>query len=272
MRGALTISFLLLSLASITDGARVERSSDAWVRSFDSFINRAAQARAAAQATTDMRQRWVTVRELMAETSQAAGEGEIAMQELGQTFDHIDQEIEDNELHPLLDGEFQVADLRALRNGNALVRISREFVSTGDDLVTLSHLTEVMVETLVAVLDLTESVGELAPAWRGVDTHRARQLTGRVSSLSERFSVEAQKLHEADEQLKPLEGWDEMGRWGKARVVATNFNQLRRGLRGVRQSKHTLEELYTDEASSTMSEVVSVVQSMRSAADRFGGR
>ena len=138
--------------------------------------------------------------------------------------------------------------------------------------MTLSQLTEVIVETMVAVLDLTESVQELAGAWRGFDTQRARQLTGRVSSLSERFSVEAQKLHEAEQQLAPLEGWDEMGRWGRARVVAVNFNQLRRGLRGVRQSKHTLEELYNDEASSTMADVVSTVQSMRSAADRFGGR
>lgn len=273
MRGALSCSALLLLVASIGDGARIALLP-AWnhASSFDNFINRANQARAVAQRASNTHERLVTVRELMGETSQASAEGQVAMQELGDTFNYIDQEIQDNELEPLLDTDLTIADLRALRNGNALVRISREFITTSDELLTLSNLLEVIVETMVAVLDLTESVPELAGAWSGFDTQHLRSLTGRVSAVSERFTEEAQNLQTVREQLAPLDGWDEMGRWGKARVVAVNFIQLRSGMRGLRQSKQSLEEFYNGEAMGTMTDVGSNVQSMNSVVNSFNYR
>lgn len=289
MLGALSRSALLLSLASICDGVRISEGEDwgwgssseepaeettGWshAASFDNFINRAAQARSMVQSASDTHQRWVAVRELVGETSEAAGEGQVAMNELGDTFQHINQEIADNELEPLLDTEMTISDLRALTNGNALIRIAGEFVDTSEHLVTISNLLEVIVDTLVAVLDLTESVPALSGAWGGFDTQHARQLTGRVSAVSARFSEEAQNLHTVNEQLAPLEGWDEMGRWGRARVVATNFNSIRTGMRGLRDSKHSLEEFYNGEAMSTMTDVVSTVQTMNSVASRFSAR
>jgi hypothetical protein len=224
------------------------------------------------QSASDTHQRWVAVRELVGETSQAAGEGQVAMNELGDTFQHINQEIADNELEPLLDTELTIADMRALTNGNALIRIAGEFVDTSEHLLTISNLLEVTVDTMNAVLDLTESVPALSGAWGGFDTQHVRQLTGRVSAVSARFSEEAQNLHTVNEQLAPLEGWDEMGSWGRARVVATNFNSLRTGMRGLRDSKHSLEEFYHGEAMSTMTDVVSTVQTMNSVASRFNGR
>lgn len=278
MRGALSCSTLLLFLASICDGARIGQQPGgtlaSWTHadSFSNFINRASQARSLVERATDTHQRWVAVRQLVGETSEAAGEGQVAMTELGDTFQHINQEIKDNELEPLLDTELTISDMRALTNGNALIRIAGEFVDTSEQLLTISNLLEVTVETMVAVLDLTESVPELAGAWSGFDTHHLRELTGRVSAVSERFSEEAQNLHTVNEQLAPLENWDTMGRWGRARVVAVNFSQLRSGMRGLRDSKNSLEEFYNGEAMSTMTDVVSTVQTMNSVASRFSGR
>lgn len=282
MRGAMSSLLLLASvsdgarldhaglMASMSDGARVDQlPSWGHSASFNNFINRANQARALAQRATDTHARWVAVRDLMGETSVAAAEGQVAMQELGVTFNYIDQEIVDNELQPLLDTELTVADLRALRNGDALVRISQEFIATSEQLVTVSNLLEVIVETMVAVLDLTESVPELSGAWRGFDTQHLRALTAGVSVVSERFADEAHNLREVNEQLQPLQGWDEMGRWGRARVVALNFNQLRSGMRGLRQSKQSIEEFYNGEAMATMTDVVSTVQSMTSTVNSF---
>jgi len=291
MRVIFSTSSILLLLASTCDAARVHVWADrlaghgvhrhlvaaeetaTWGENLvASFTNRAAQARALAGRATNTHQRWVAVRELIADTSQAAAQGEAAMQDLGATLRRVDQEIDDNDLRPLLDGELQVADLQALRNGDALVSIAHDFVGIADDLVRISQLSEAIVDTMVAVLDLTDSVPELANVWSGFDTQHLRQLTARVASMSERFSEEAEKLHVVETQLEPLTGWDEMGRWGRARVVTMNFISLRRGMHGLHASMESLNSFYDDEASALMIDMVSTVRSMQTTATRYGGR
>ena len=152
-------------MASLCAGARVRRHTADWGLSLQSLVDSAAEATAVAERATDTYQRWLAVRESITDTVAASDQGEVAVLELGRTLQSINAKIDENGLRPLLDGEISSSDLGALKNVNALPGIIREFVATSDEFMQLAQISEAMVGTVVPVLNLTDSVPELAGAW-----------------------------------------------------------------------------------------------------------
>lgn len=259
---------VVVLLASLCAGARVTWHTAEWGVSLQTLVDRAADATAVAERATDTYQRWLAVRQSITDTVAASDKAGAAVLELGRTLQSIDAKIDENGLRPLLDGEISASDLGALKNTNALHGIIQEFVATSDELMQLAELSEALVGTVVAVLDLTDSVPELAGVWSGIDVAHLREVVARASSVSSRLSDQAAKLKQVEEQLKPLDHWDDLGRWGKARVLATNFNSLRSGLTSLSKSYNSIRELHEEEAS-TIAEVTSNIRAMQSAANHF---
>lgn len=148
-------------------------------------------------------------------------------------YAQIDSTISANNLGTIIGGEFSIADMKSIEDGQIILTVTSLITAFFHDVIVLLDTSSSLLSTMSKAAELTQEVPEFSPAAHVMATHDCESLQVVASSLNISYFEEL-ACEQLSETLDPLlSGWQDLTAWGQARRVARGGAPLQSSLRNM---------------------------------------
>jgi len=203
-------------------------------------------------------------------SQQAAVAGEQAVKTVGENLVIITNKINEAQYQPLFDGKWTQDDMAALKDVNLYLSIVDTILKSTGQLNAVSNAFVKIIEVLSAVVDLLKSVTELAPAAGDTDVAVLEGIAADATAVAQRCDEEVKKISAAETKLRPpLNEYQAAQSWGKAGVVAKNFDAFRSGFNDVGNAWMSVNAFFNDNLKPAIAKTVAEVGKLKGNVEAF---
>lgn len=138
--------------------------------------------------------------------------------------------ILENNLDTIINGEFTIADMKSIQDGQTILYVNRLFSAFLNDVIMSLDTSSSLLNTMSEVHTLAREVPEFSPLTAAVTIQDRDALKAVASSLNASIN-EGPTCERLGEILDPLlTGWRDLTAWGQARRVARGGEPLQSSL------------------------------------------